>query len=99
MNHSDLEQGPVVMESDGYNDAQTGKTASEPTGLTNMKYAEAMIRLREIVELIETTQVDVDDLDAAVREAVGLITMCRLRLNGAQGAVDLALISLKGEID
>jgi exodeoxyribonuclease VII small subunit len=49
----------------------------------------------EIVDQIESTQIDVDELAAVVKEAVELISICRGKLAGTQNAVESALAGLK----
>jgi exodeoxyribonuclease VII small subunit len=69
--------------------------ASDP--VTETKYADALGRLYEIVELVESTSIDVDELEAVVKEAVTLIGVCRSKLAGTQIAVDQALAGLKSD--
>ncbi len=66
-------------------------------GEEQIRYQQAIERLEEIVEQIESSQIDIDDLEKVVSEAVGLISLCRARLTGAQTAVEQALNSLKPE--
>lgn len=63
-----------------------------------VKYSDALARLNEIVDEIESTQIDVDELEAVVKEAVTLITICRTRLAGTQTAVEQALAGLKADV-
>ncbi len=69
---------------------------SHPTSV-QIKYADAIARLTEIVDQIENTAIDVDELEAVVKEAVILINVCRTRLLGTQEAVEQALSGLKPE--
>lgn len=62
-----------------------------------IKYAEALSRLYQIVEMVEATNIDVDELEAIVKEAVVLITICRSKLSGTQSAVEQALAGLKAD--
>ncbi len=62
-----------------------------------MKYADALSRLYEIVEEVEATNIDVDELEAVVKEAVVLITLCRTKLAGTQTAVEQALSGLRSD--
>ena len=75
-------------------DQSTNATA---TATDSVKYSDALARLQEIVEQIESTQIDVDDLELVVLEAVGLISLCRAKLTGAQTAVEQALSGLKSD--
>jgi len=62
-----------------------------------IKYADALSRLYQIVEEVEGTNIDVDELEAVVKEAVVLITVCRAKLAGTQSAVEQALSGLKAD--
>lgn len=77
-------------------DQSTNATATA-TDTDSVKYSDALARLQEIVEQIESTQIDVDDLELVVLEAVGLISLCRAKLTGAQTAVEQALSGLKSD--
>lgn len=54
-------------------------------------YRQAMERLQEIVQEVETGEVDVDRLAASVKEAAGLIRLCRSRLTATQAEIEQAL--------
>lgn len=58
-------------------------------------YSVAMGRLKAIVEQIEGAEVEVDDLEKVVQEAVLLINQCKSRLTATQLSVDEALNGLK----
>ena len=47
-------------------------------------YGKAAERLEEILEKIEEGQVDIDELSGLVREAAGLITLCRDKIQAAE---------------
>ncbi len=57
-------------------------------------YTAAMQRLLQIVEQIENSEIDVDSLDAAVKEAVNLIQYCRKKLAGTEAVVQEAFNQL-----
>jgi exodeoxyribonuclease VII small subunit len=69
----------------------------ELTGAEKPSYADSMKRLKELVAKLESAQVDVDEMEAVVKESVGLIASCRARLNTAQGSVDALLAGLSGD--
>ena len=48
------------------------------------KYNKSIKRLEEIIEKIENEEIDVDELAANVKEAVGLIEACKERIEKAQ---------------
>ncbi len=64
---------------------------------TAQGYTESLSRIREIVEILESDQADIDLLETLTKEAVDLITHCRKRLNGVQTAVTQALRGLNME--
>ncbi|MDR1527288.1 MAG: exodeoxyribonuclease VII small subunit [Dysgonamonadaceae bacterium] len=45
-----------------------------------LSYKEAFDRLQEIQELIEGDQLDVDELEVILKEAVGLLQTCKEKL-------------------
>lgn len=49
-----------------------------------MKYRKAVERLDEIISQIEREEVDVDELATQVKEAVGLIRLCKAKIDKAQ---------------
>ena len=58
-------------------------------------YAASLSRLRILVARLESDQVDVDELEAVVKESVELITACRSRLRATQSSVDTLLAGLQ----
>ncbi len=58
--------------------AKAAKTEKEPT------YGEAAARLEEILQKIEEGQVDIDELSGLVREAAGLVALCREKIHAAE---------------
>ena len=58
------------------------------------RFAEAMARLEEILNLIRDEQVDVDDLTTHVAEAAGLIKMCRQKIDATEVQVEEIVASL-----
>ena len=57
---------------------KSGKTAKQPS------YGQAAGRLEEILAKIEEGQVDIDELSGLVREAAGLVTLCRDKIQAAE---------------
>ena len=57
--------------------AQEAKTKT-PT------YGDAARRLEEILAKIEEGEVDIDELSGLVKEAAGLVTLCRQKIHAAE---------------
>lgn len=70
---------------------------NSPKPPDDIKYADALERLNEIVAELEDSQIDVDELAAVVNEAVALIAICRTRLSSTQTAVEQALSNLRAD--
>ena len=52
--------------------------------MTETKYSKAIKRLNEIVGKIENEEIDVDELSERVKEAAGLIKVCKGRIEKAE---------------
>ena len=52
--------------------------------MPEIKYAKAVKRLDEILEKIESEEIDVDELSERVKEAVELIRLCKDKLTKAE---------------
>lgn len=52
--------------------------------MVEMKYSKALQRLEEIINKIESEEIDVDDLSARVKEAVELIRICKKKIEKAE---------------
>lgn len=63
----------------------------------DMKYAEAMEELQEIVQAMEQGEIDVDDLSAKVSRAAVLIKFCRQMLKATSKEVDTLLREFEQE--
>ncbi len=50
----------------------------------NIKYSRAVKRLDEIVQKIESEEIDVDELSDKVKEAVELIKVCKEKIEKAE---------------
>lgn len=53
----------------------------------NMKYEEALGRLEKIVAEIENPQTEVGDIPAKVKEAAGLLALCRRMLRESEESI------------
>lgn len=62
-------------------------------------YADAMAELEEIVEELESDQLDVDVLADRVRRASELIKVCRTRITRAQADVDAIVTDLDDDAE
>ena len=60
-------------------------------------YTASVARLKALVGRLESAEVDVDELEAVVRESVQLVTTCRTRLRATQSGVDTLLVGLQEE--
>ena len=58
------------------------------------RFAEAMARLEEILNLIRDERVDVDDLTTHEAEVAGLIKMCRQKIDATEVQVEEIVSSL-----
>ena len=65
----------------------------------DMTYARALERLDEIVKRLESGDVNVDELSAAVKEGVRLVSWCRKKLRTTQEEVEAALKGLDPDED
>ena len=52
--------------------------------IDQMNYRNAIERLDEIISKIESDDVDVDELALQVKEAVGLVKMCKAKIDKAE---------------
>ncbi len=52
--------------------------------MADLKYGKAMKKLDEIIQKIESEEIDVDELSAQVKEAVGLIKVCKAKIEKAE---------------
>jgi exodeoxyribonuclease VII small subunit len=61
----------------------------------DLQYKDAMAQLQGIVRRVESSEVDVDELAAAIRSANELITVCRAKLRSAEDEVAKALDDMR----
>ena len=62
-----------------------------------LSYGKAAQRLEEILARIEEGEVDVDELSGLVREAAGLVTLCRDKIQAADTQVKTITEQLERE--
>jgi exodeoxyribonuclease VII small subunit len=65
----------------------------------NFEYKNAMERLEAILERIDNSEMEIDELAENVQEATGLLKKCRQILLDTEKSVQGALESLDGEAD
>ena len=52
--------------------------------MPEIKYSKAMERLEQIIQKIENDQVDIDELSDNVKEALGLVKICKDKIEKAE---------------
>jgi len=52
--------------------------------MVEAKYGKSIKKLEEIIEKIESEEIDVDELSASVKEAVALIKVCKDKIEKAE---------------
>jgi len=52
--------------------------------MVEVKYSKSLKRLEEIIEKIESEEIDVDELSVSVKEAVSLIKTCKNKIEKAE---------------
>ncbi len=52
--------------------------------MADVKYGKSIKRLEEIIEKIESDEIDVDELSVSVKEAVSLIKTCKTKIEKAE---------------
>ena len=62
----------------------------------NITYADALKRLRVIVDTLQSPACNIDDMVTLTREAAALITICRHRLTTTQEELNTVLAQLNG---
>ena len=66
--------------------------------MVELKYGKAIKRLEEIIQKIETEEIDVDELSAKVKEAVDLIKVCKNKIEKAEMEVKQVVAGFEKEI-
>jgi len=64
-----------------------------------IKYSEAITEIEEILELIETGELDVDELTGKVKRVTQLIQLCKSKLHEADEDIKRILNQEKEETD
>ena len=64
---------------------------------SKMSYTSAITELEEIVQDIESGEIDVDVLTEKVKKASELIRFCKDRLRNTQKEVEKTLVDIEGE--
>ena len=59
--------------------------------MAEVKYGKSIKKLEEIIEKIESEEIDVDELSAKVKEAVSLIKTCKNKIEKAEMEVKKAV--------
>ena len=67
--------------------------------MVEIKYGKAVKKLDDIISKIENEEVDVDELAANVKEAVGLIKMCKSKIEKAEMEVHKAVEGFEAEVE
>jgi exodeoxyribonuclease VII small subunit len=62
-------------------------------------YTDALTELEEILDRLEGTDVDVDELGSSVKRAASLIEVCRRRLDAARLEVERVVAGLEDAAD
>ena len=52
--------------------------------MVDIKYSKAMKKIEELIQKIESEEIDVDDLSDKVKEAVELIKVCKNKIEKAE---------------
>ena len=63
-----------------------------------LKYSKAIKRLEEIIQKVETEEIDVDELSAKVKEAVDLIKVCKNKIEKAEMEVKQVVDGFEKEV-
>jgi exodeoxyribonuclease VII small subunit len=72
---------------------------SEEDGVEDIGYADAMAELEDILEHLESDDLDVDALAARVERASALIEVCRTRITKARVQVESVVAELEESAD
>ncbi len=59
--------------------------------MAEVKYSKSIKKLEEIIEKIESEEIDVDELSGSVKEAVSLIKTCKNKIEKAELEVKKAV--------
>ena len=65
--------------------------------MAEVKYSKSIAKLEEIISKIESEEIDVDELAKQVKEAVGLISTCKGKIEKAEFEVKKIVDALNEE--
>ena len=65
--------------------------------MPELKYSKAMERLEDIIKKIENEEIDIDELSEKVKEAVGLIKLCKEKIGKAELEVKDVVSGFEGD--
>ena len=65
--------------------------------MADIKYSKAMQKIDNIIEKIENENIDVDELSEKVKEAVGLIKVCKDKIEKSEIKVKQVVDSLESD--
>ena len=65
--------------------------------MVDIKYSKAMQKIDNIIEKIENENIDVDELSEKVKEAVGLIKVCKDKIEKSEIKVKQVVDSLESD--
>jgi exodeoxyribonuclease VII small subunit len=68
----------------------------DAAGNEALSYAAAVRELEQILERLESDEIDIDVLAAEVRRAAGLIRLCRSRIDRARVEIEQVVVELDG---
>ncbi len=67
--------------------------------MPELKYTKAIKKLEEIVDRIENEEIDVDELSVSVKEAVGLLKVCKDKIQKAEMEVKRVVKDFEADSD
>jgi len=65
--------------------------------MVDIKYSKAMKKIEELIQKIESEEIDVDDLSDKVKEAVELIKVCKNKIEKAEMEVKKVVDDFEAE--
>lgn len=71
------------------------KTSARKDAAEEIRYADAMAELEQILEDLENDEIDVDELSTRVNRASTLIRLCRERLVHSRGEIEQVVADLE----
>ncbi len=71
----------------------------EKTALNQLSYNEAIVRLEEIVQLLNKPELEIDKLSSLVKEANILISLCKQKLTETDKEVEKLWADRSSEVE